>query len=168
MKIPDKLTLEQWTAVLDAGMVQCNNLAVIMVTGTLLDECAHDAVVGMIADRLHKSKVIALGLHGINKVEDGTWMRLKTAIKNSILGHLFVEITPEERKEFEQLLLSNRGTKEEGGGKKGYLERLMSDDVFALGGADCWLDFSADLRKKAFDDLVRVVPAKDVELEPLS
>ena len=111
VKIPDKLTLEQWTAVLDAGMVQGNNLAVIMVTGTLLDECAHDAVVGMIADRLHKSKVIALGLHGINKVEDGTWMRLKTAIKNSILGHLFVEITPEERKEFEQLLLSNRGTR---------------------------------------------------------
>ena len=145
--VPLGMDLEQWTRVLDVGM-RPGGLAILLVTGTLVQARLHTAVLRLIAERLPGSSVIALNV-GELEADAEAYDALASAVaqQSCVLGHLYfrdpVSEAEHDRKRCVRAQLRRNCA------KPGYLAQLARDEVWALRGAHCWHNFSDALRSRA-------------------
>ena len=162
--VPLGMDLGQWTQVLEVGM-RPGGLAVLLVTGTLVQARLHTAVLRLVAERLPGSSVVALNV-GELEADAAAYDALAHAIAqpSCVLGHLYfrdpVSETERERKRRVRAQLRlNRA-------KPGYLVQLARDEVWALKGAHCWHNFSDALRSRALVWAAANEPSSDLVAPP--
>jgi len=123
-------------------------LAILLVTGTLVQARLHTAVLRLIAERLPGSSVIALNV-GELEADAEAYDALASAVaqQSCVLGHLYfrdpVSEAEHDRKRCVRAQLRRNCA------KPGYLAQLARDEVWALRGAHCWHNFSDALRSRA-------------------
>ena len=143
---PPGLGLDAWTRLLDAAM-RHGGVAVLVFTGTLLPRHLHTPVLHLIAERLPRSSVVALNVGEFDYADDAAYDALETAVAASVLGHLYFK-DPVAHAEH-QLKQRVRAQLRRNCTKPDYLAQLARDEVWELGGANCWHNFSPVLRERA-------------------
>lgn len=148
-RVPLHMKLEEWASLLDIGLRR-GGLAIMLVTGTCIQERLHTEVLKVITERLPNSSLIALNLGEFDATQ-GAYDDLALALAHPlcIVGHLYFRdpVSVEEharKRKVRELLRHNRK-------KDAYLEVLARDEVWALRGANCWFNFSQCLRTRALD-----------------
>lgn len=148
-RVPLNMNLEEWTELLDVGMRK-GGLAIMLVTGTTINERLHTAVLQSIAERLSNSSLIALNVGEVDAAQDAyDALALALAHPSCIVGHLYIRdpVSVEDReykRKVRGLLRHNRT-------KDAYLEVLARDEVWQLRGANCWFNFNQSLRTRALN-----------------
>lgn len=148
-RVPTSIQLKEWETLLDAAM-QKNGIAIMIVTGTVIQEQLHTAVLNAIAKRLPNSSLIALNVGEFDASEESyDALALALADPACIVGHLYFRdpVSVEERKRktrVRKVLRHNRT-------KDAYLQVLARDEVWKMRGANCWFNFSQCLRTRALE-----------------
>ena len=143
-----QMTLEQWTSLLDHAM-RPDACAIILAAGGQIPEALHSAVLHLFAERLPGSSLVALNLGGFTHADDSAYDALAKSVAQAscVLGHLYIKgpVSPAEMQRKQHVcaqLLCNCA-------KPGYLQQLARNEVWSLGGANCWRNFSSALRERA-------------------
>ena len=127
----------------------------MIVTGTNVPLRQHEAMFNMIVDRLANSRLIALNAGEFN-VDAAAYDALEEAIAQDscILGHFYMNdcVSTDDKARKTRIRAQLRLNRL----KAGYLEQLARDEVYALGGANCWSNFTENTRKRALTHVGRV------------
>ena len=153
MSLPSCKSARDWTCMLDLSMK--SELACMIVTGTNVPLRQHEAMFNMIVDRLANSRLIALNAGEFN-VDAAAYDALEEAIAQDscILGHFYMNdcVSTDDKARKTRIRAQLRLNRL----KAGYLEQLARDEVYALGGANCWSNFTENTRKRALAHVGRV------------
>ena len=138
--------IDQWTEIFEAA-ADHSHLAILMVRGTALPRKRQSPFLELLAEWLPKMHVIALNVGEMNSASPEAVDALETALEHEdcIVGHMFYDsafISPEQIRRMKNALTRNRH-------KLGYYQQLVRDEVFQLGGANCWTNFSGRLYARA-------------------
>lgn len=162
--VPHGLDLAQWTRLLDVVM-RPGGLAVMLVTGTLISDRLHTALLKLIAQRLPDSSVIALNVGEMN-ADAEAYDALESAVAkpSCVLGHLYFRdpVSDSENARKQRVRVHLRHNRS----KPGYLTQLARDDVWTLQGANCWWNFhpherALALKEHAFPKVVLKYAGKE-------
>ena len=143
-----RMDLQQWRRLLDEAM-RPGACAIVLISGTEIPCALHTPILHLVAERLPGSSLVALNLGEFTDADDNAYEALADAIAkpSCVLGHLYFK-EPVSQAEVQrkcrvraQLVLNCF--------KQGYLQQLSRDEVWSLGGAHCWHNFSEVLRRRA-------------------
>lgn len=139
-------TIDQWTQIFEAA-ANHSRLAILIVKGTALPEKRQSPFLELLAEWLPRMHIIALNVGEMDSASPEAVDALTQALEHEdcIVGHMFYEsafISPEQTRRMKNALTRNRH-------KLGYYQQLVRDEVYELGGANCWTNFSGRLYTRA-------------------
>ena len=155
---PWDATAAQWRRIFEAA-ANSNRLAILMALGTRFPSgTRRNEFLLLLAEWLPSMKIVALNIGEMENVTleaiDAIYQALKH--EDCLVGHLFFDLKYTDAgmiRKMKDAITLNRH-------KQGYYEQILRDEVFALGGANCWVNISQDHYARAASEVGKVSDAE--------
>ena len=145
---PPLRDVDTWRRLLDEAM-RPDACAILMIAGSMVPDEIHSPLLRLIAERLPASSVIAMNVGEFERADAAAYDALAEAVAKPacVLGHLYFKdpVSEAERRRKRDV----RAQLARNCFKHGYLQQLARDEVWALGGANCWHNFTNLLHRRA-------------------